>query len=517
MNQPIHIQPRLPRTLLAAAVLVTLPVSGALAFNSGSTGADGAFNPTVNTTVELPPSGILNYTTVNIPAGVVVTFKKNATNTPVYILASGDVSIAGWIDIRGGDGKDTGTSGGGALGDDGIAGLGGPGGFDGGRGGRDDLSLRPEVIRGGAGLGPGGGKGGIEGGDGCADGRYHKYFGIGGAYATNAYSVDSSARSCNPGASQSLSRSYGSSLLQPLIGGSGGGGGRGGANYPGSGGGGGGGAVLVASSGTIRLTGGTSGGINARGGDGGDQAGTNTGGRGAGGSGGAIRLVATTITGNGYLLAEGGCSRNNGSRQNCGSDGGAWDKYGGSDGRIRLEADSITYSGTSQPAYVADVPGPVFIAAAPAIRIASVAGQPVPASPTGKADVTLPATTTGPVEVVFETTNVPVGNTVLLRLVPGYGNVTEVLSPAIAGSTASGTTSVTVTLPQGPSTLQATTTYTVVLAMGEALSKYAKNERVEKVRLTVAMGSEPAARLITVSGKEYDVPYSVLREAGFQS
>ncbi len=512
---------RLPHSLLAVAVITAFPLA-AHAFDSGSTG-DVAFNPTVNTEVELPPSGILNYTTVNIPAGVTVTFKKNATNTPVYILASGDVTIAGWINIRGGDAKDVGTTGDGALGDDGIPGSGGPGGFDGGRGGSDDAALRAEVIRGGAGLGPGGGRGGIEGNDGCADGRYYKYLGTGGAYGDTAY-AHRSVQICNPDPDESQrSNPYGSILLQPLIGGSGGGGGRGGANYLGSGGGGGGGAILIASSGTISLTGGTAGGINARGGDSGDVAGTNAGGRGAGGSGGGIRLVATAITGNGSLLAEGGCSRLNGNiRQSCGYAGTSTASpnstsahHGGSPGRIRLEADSVTYTGTSAPDYKVAVPGSVFIAAAPAIRIASIAGQPVPAALTGSADVVLPAATTGPVEIVFETTNVPLGNAVTLRLVPAYGNPTEVLSPAITGTLEKGSTSIITTLPQGPSTLQAMTTYTVPLAMGEALSQYAQNERVEKVRLTVAMGGAPSARLITVSGKEYDVPYAVLREAGF--
>jgi len=45
-------------------------------------GADGALAPTVNTEITRPASGILNYTTVNIPAGVTVTFKKkNALDT----------------------------------------------------------------------------------------------------------------------------------------------------------------------------------------------------------------------------------------------------------------------------------------------------------------------------------------------------------------------------------------------------------------------------------------------------
>jgi hypothetical protein len=142
----------------------------------------------------------------------------------------------------------------------------------------------------------------------------------------------------------------------------------------------------------------------------------------------------------------------------------------------------------------------------------------VPSNPTGNADVVLPATQANPVTITFATTNVPTGNTVLFKLIPAYGTPTEVLSPAISGTTASGSTSVQVSLPQGPSTLQATTTYTVVVAMGEALSQFAQNERVEKVQLTATLGgADSQVKLITVSGKEYMVPASVLQLVGFAS
>ena len=67
------------------AILIMLFSVGVYAFDSGSTEADGAFNPVVNTQVQLPPDGIFNFTTVNIPSGVTVTFAKNDTNTPVTI------------------------------------------------------------------------------------------------------------------------------------------------------------------------------------------------------------------------------------------------------------------------------------------------------------------------------------------------------------------------------------------------------------------------------------------------
>jgi hypothetical protein len=240
---------------------------------------------------------------------------------------------------------------------------------------------------------------------------------------------------------------------------------------------------------------------------------------GGGGSGGAIRLIATSITGNGTLYALGGCTHGSGQRrQNC-LDNNNFTGYGGSYGRIRLEGESITYSGSSQPAYVGDTPGPVFLASIPALRIASVAGVNAPANPTGSADIVLPAAVPNPVSVNLETTNVPTGNTVIVKLIPAYGIPTEVQSAAIAGSTAAGTASVQITLPQGPSVLQATTTYTVVVAMGDALSQYANNERVEKVELTATLGGVAGnqVKLITVSGKEFVVPAAVLQLAAAKS
>src|SRR5690606_9039945 len=445
------------------------------------------------------------------------TFKRNATNTPVYLLATENVTVAGGISIVGEDGKPTGTYGDGALGDDGLPGAGGPGGFDGGRGGRDDPQLRAAVIRGGSGLGPGGGKGGLNGGDGCGADRSISYFkgaAGGGAYASNTFGYYASSY-CNslPATDASASgRQYGSSLLQPLIGGSGGGGGRGGVSYPGAGGGGGGGALLIAASGTLTV----SGTINASGGDAAGFSGTGGGDWGAGGSGGAIRLVASTISGSGNLYAPGGCTNyNNSRRQYCGNTGSS-NARGGSPGRIRLEADSITFKGTSDPVYSKDVPGPVFLADVPALRIASVGAQNVPANPTGNADVTLPADTVEAVPVTFQTTNVPVGNTVLLRVVPAYGSPVEVISPAITGSTASGTASVSVVLPSGPSTLQATTTYTVVVAGALDLSRFARNEAVEKVEVTVSLQGGTRARVLTAGGKAYEVAYRDLQAAGFR-
>src|SRR2546425_725447 len=136
----------------ALTVLIGIAPAFAQTFSSGSTGVDGAFSPTTNpTTLMVPPSGVFNFTTINVPSNVSVKFTRNASNTPVTMLATGNVTIAGIIDVRGGDGGSSRTFGT-VVGSNG--GAGGPGGFDGGSG-------APAVVSttGGSGLGPGGGSG----------------------------------------------------------------------------------------------------------------------------------------------------------------------------------------------------------------------------------------------------------------------------------------------------------------------------------------------------------------------
>jgi len=233
--------------LLAAAVALCLATDrlGAQAFTSGSTGTDGVLEVTASdVTVNLPPEGILNYTTINIAAGRTLRFTPNALNTPVYLLASGDITIAGTIHLDGSRGN--GVSGG----------LPGPGGFAGGNPG--SAGTEP-----GDGHGPGGGKAGLN--SGTADGA-----GAGG-FATKSAA----------GSSTRHGGTYGSALLLPLVGGAGGGGTVG---TPGNGGGGGGGALLLAS--TTRIT--LSGIVRA------DGANIASGAFNFG-SGGAIRLVAPLV------------------------------------------------------------------------------------------------------------------------------------------------------------------------------------------------------------------------------
>ena len=478
---------RLKKTIAALACLGSL-AGGAFAapFSSGSTGADGAFAPAQNTALTLPPSGIFNFTTVHIPKDVTVSFKSNGSNTPVMILATGDVTIEGTIDIRGGNADAMREPIGSFLQQ---GGLGGVGGYSGGRGG--DSGGNP----GASGQGPGGGEGAGRGacpGDGSASlgGGGGGFAGVGGpSRCANSY----------PSYSQQVKGrggpSYGSSVMLPLVGGSGGGGG-GGAVYstgiPGAGGGGGGGALMIAASGTVRL----SGSILAQGGAGGGFGsnclgwyGNVHGGAGGGGSGGIVRILAQAYQGGGTINVVGGVG-------GCLSSNTWRDSGSGSQGFVSVETPRA---------------GTFSLNGLPSLAITQIGGQAVPPNPTGSGDISLPLTQANPVQVDIAASFIPPGTAVKVVLTPSYsGEVVTVNASSLAGTLESSTASASIAVPYGASTLLVQASYTLTLAMGEALSVYALGERVESVRMTSAPGEATQFKLVTVSGKEFDISPAVL-------
>lgn len=498
---------------IAKASLAAVLLSGAsvslAGVTSGSTGADGAFSPTANVSVQLPESGVLNYTSMNIPAGVTVTFKKNGRNTPVTMLVSGDATIAGTISIDG-----AGPTG---VFNYSIGGIAGPGGYDGGKGGAvADASLwtlgglSPNTGR--SGLGPGGGMPGTPVKPGAVgwgeQNTIHAGPATGGAFGYSIPALPNGTYSCaTPGVA-----AYSNSNLMPLVGGSGGGGGAGGAYLPGGGGGGGGGAILIAADGTINITGT----ISANGGIGEfttTGTGPGPGSRGGGGSGGAIRLVATTISGNGTLKAVGGAGNISSyvSIENAGTkylvcQADARSVYG-SLGRIRLESVNLQFTSVTSPAYTSDVPGPIVMpGGVPMLSIVSVAGQAAPANPNGYNDLILSSATTI-VPVVISTKAIPVGSVVVVKLLPPAGKPVVFSAPPTTGTTDNGMTTVDVDLGRGANVIQASVTFTVSQANGVAMAPMAGDEQVAQVRLESVLGAgEQLATLITVSGKEYKVP-----------
>ncbi len=269
------------------AALLWLCITGVTAhaqsgFVSGSTGADGAFNPTQSQTLQLPESGVFNFSTVNIPAGVTIRFGRNSRNTPVIILATGNMTIAGTLDVSGLNGGQP------------FGGQGGPGGFNGGTGG-PATRVSGTFSLGGNGDGPGGGSG-------SGSASSPTLFGAGGGGGFANPGIPGSWNS-EPTVNGAGGPRYGLPTLLPLIGGSGGGG-EGGfsSSGAGAGGGGGGGALLLASSSvinfgddpfTVRIAANGGNGFSANVGAG-------------GGSGGAVRLMANTISGALRVNAGGG-------------------------------------------------------------------------------------------------------------------------------------------------------------------------------------------------------------------
>jgi len=420
-------------------------------FSSGGTGADGAFSPTTNTTLIVPDHGVFNFTTVTIPSGITVRFVRGTGNAPVTVLATGNVTVAGTIDVSGTNGGN--AAGGTFLGSN--AGLGGPGGFDGGNGANGITS-----TLGGAGLGPGGGGPGT-----------------GAGFATTGAVISATGTPGGP---------YGNAELLPLIGGSGGGGGGALLGSTSAGGGGGGGAIVIATSGAITLTGA----INARGGNGGS--GNNPGG---GGSGGAIRLVATTITGaNGALDVRGGL----------GGSGIGIGAGGGSVGRLRVEAYTNTASlnvNTVAPSLA--TPSAVALSNAPTLTITSIGGIPAPAVPLGSfstPDVTLPASVVNPVSVTLAAANIPPGTSVVVAA-KGQAGGSTLATAMLTGTLSSSGASASLTIADNqPSIVTASATFTLAAAEGAPL--YIEGEVVKRARVSTLAGGPSETVWITQSGRE---------------
>lgn len=178
------------------AVLLFVPIFLSAQVNTGSDGSDGVLNPQTDLVIDMAdhPNGIYQYSSVNVPTGVTVTFVPNVHGPPVVWLVQTSVLVDGTVDVSG-------------HGNIGLAGgLPGPGGWRGGEGGQQASD----------GEGPGGGPKGT----GTSSIQNGKFLG----------STD---------------------YLIPLLGGSGGGGtDADGSNFNigDEGGGGGGGAILIAAS-----------------------------------------------------------------------------------------------------------------------------------------------------------------------------------------------------------------------------------------------------------------------------
>jgi len=290
----------------------------ATSFGLVSDGSDGPFHPTTDVTLDLPPDGIFNFTTITIDEGIEVKFNRNAANTPVYFLATGEVIINGIIDVSAhlydyALGSKTGGPGGGDGGDKGVGANDGTDGF-----------------------GPSPGLGGPAGEP------KPGHAGGGGGMATEG--LEAVRHTALPPAAGGSAIPF----PEPLIGGSGGGGGGGwtffGVELSGGIGGGGGGAILISTPGNITIAGK----ILANGAWGGCAFANigGYGGPGGGGSGGVIVLEANSISleASGILEAKGGSGGGISTLTiwdpnfSCGANGGM--------GYVRVQANELNLEGT---------------------------------------------------------------------------------------------------------------------------------------------------------------------------
>ena len=459
---------------LALAAALALPCLAGAQVNSGSNGSDGAFNPTQNVVIDMAdhPDGIYHYTSVNVPSGVTVTFKANVGNKPVVWLVQGDCVIDGLVDVSGGSAE--------------YGGNAGPGGGGGGNGGTTANN----------GKGPGGGKAARFGGN--------------GSHSTPGTIWDGDpSETPDQGPAGAV---YGDTFLLPLVGGSGGGG-----AVNGGYGSGGGGAILIAASGTITLNGqiGSQGGHAVAYWQDGAPRGFN--GPGAG-SGGAVRLVASRISGAGFINTDGGSVAGR-----IGYSGADLGRAGA--GRVRLDTYENSFRGGVNGT-VSQGFQPIIIAApgqGMQLAIQSVGGNAVSTTPSGalaNPDVIISAQHQNPIPVVVKCTNVPLNSEITVVVHPANGPDVQAVGINSSGNTASSTATVALNMPRGGGIIyaKAVTGVTGGSSSSASASKdsatrsyletglTADGERFTKVETKAALGGKQETTFVTESGNRLVMP-----------
>ena len=405
--------------LLAVIAALTLTGPAWAAINVPSDGSDGAFNPTAHIEVDLSQAVtgtwsdnnaanagkgiydpqkwavVFKYSSVDIPAGVTVTFKNHPSGAPVVWLVQSDTTIAGTVNLDGENGQSVG----------GYASP-GPGGFSGGAG---ITAFKPRA----AGFGPGGGS--IIGNPN----------GAGGGYGTAGTNFSGGI----PGLT------YGNARIMPLIGGSGATGWQAGNTDGGAGGG----IILLACGSEITLTGS----ITANGGytHPSDPI------YGSGGGGG-IRLICDALSGTGQLTARGGGLYARGGdgriRIECNSLSYAGSPTPAVSASVPLLADPAVWPPASIPSItITQIAG----GAAPVDPYANLTNP--------DHYISIDFAPTKPIIVKLNATNVPLDWLVKLRVVPFNAEDFTVDAVSVSGDATASVWEATITAAVGVSALQA--------------------------------------------------------------
>jgi hypothetical protein len=161
-----------------------------------------------------------------------------------------------------------------------------------------------------------------------------------------------------------------------------------------------------------------------------------------GGSGGAVRLLASSVLGGGQINAGGGSP--------CGGNG-----------RVRFDTYENDFSGSIQGVFSQGSQFVVIptVGQGAQLAIASVAGVPVSASPTGliaTPDAVVSAQQGNPIAIVVQCTNIPLSTPITVSVTPMNGSPVSGTGYNTTGTQASSTATVTLTLPRGGGLIYAT-------------------------------------------------------------
>jgi hypothetical protein len=377
--------------------------------------------------------------------------------------------------------------------------------------GQTPPSANSNFAEAGARSGPGGFDGGASGNGGAIPGSGSAGFGPVGGAAGRADAVTAADLSAASAGAPPLNPS-----LTPLVGGSGGGGGAGlgptntfgcttnTLGYGGGPGGGGGGAILLAASNRVTL--GQFASLLANGGNGGrgNNGSAACAAYGGGGGGGSVRIVAHEFVGTGTINISGGTRSDNTNPS-----------FGG---HVRIEAALNTYSGTITGASggsflsfpTASVPNNQ-----PVLRIVSIAGTAMPANPVASIvtpDVTFASAIEAPVTLTVGASNVPLGTTVNIRVVPAVGQPTTAISNGLSGTLASSTANASVSLPPGAGIVTASATFTIGGSGGDGGGGAAFNalplidgKKPERIEVAALADGTSRAYLVSQSGVRFEL------------
>ena len=143
------------------------------------------------------------------------------------------------------------------------------------------------------------------------------------------------------------------------------------------------------------------------------------------------------------------------------------------------------------------------------------------ASPTGASltpDVIIPGQQANPVSIVVRCANIPLNTDIIVDVKPANGPTVRVVCANSAGTQASSTATVSVTMPRGAGTVQAKCVSGIAGSLGASLNNgekfknYAKTGRTAdgevfaKMEVTATLGRGQEIAYITESGKRFVLP-----------